>query len=187
MRTRELVQDQWQEDSGARAALTTTAITLALLGGWLLWQFGHGDTQTAATLAGRTTGNGPANIAAAPVRPASAGGAANGAPERGGMAETWATQHAGTSPLTIYVVESADAADRMRSLLSMADEIVVPSGTAPPSYRVIVVEAGRDAAQPFSEEQQIRNVEGLPVLKIVDLRLPGRVPPAGADVVFPID
>jgi hypothetical protein len=123
----------------------------------------------------------------APVAvPVPATSISDGAPARGGIAETWDAQHAGTTPQTVYVVESDDAADRMRSLLSMADEIVVPSGTAPPSYRVIVVEAGRDAAQMLNEEQQIRNVEGLPALEIVDLRPSQAVLPAGPDGSFPM-
>jgi hypothetical protein len=186
MTIQEPTQGQRYEESGARAAVATTLVSLVLLGAWLLWQLGHAGPQTATPPLDGTTVQGRINTLAASSGPSAPSSAAEGAPARGGMAETWDTQHGGASPQTDYVVGSEDAADRLRSELSTIDQLTASSGYARFAHRVVVVGAGRDATPLLSEEQQVRNVEDLPALRVVDLR-PVGVPPTGPDGTFPIE
>jgi len=89
MQTQEPLQDRRQQRSSARAPLAMTVVSLALLGGWVVWQLGPGG-------AGPT----PPSAVSAPQRTATEVAAPLAAREaarvttHGGMAELYAEREA---------------------------------------------------------------------------------------------
>jgi hypothetical protein len=148
-----------------------TAVSLALLGGWLLWQLGQRSDATG--LLPETAMHHPPS-APAPPRQASPGEAAR------------TERPAGAGIETVYVVDSEAAAGYLHTALSGA--AVTPAANHVHLHRhtIVVLEPGRDAGALFTEQQTMLPTLAPPYPTLVDLRPPVGLPPAGPDGTFAI-
>jgi hypothetical protein len=148
-------------DYGLFALFIVLAIVVSVAVTWYL----ASDSDDSAT----TTEVAPASVPA----PAAAGTATEAeAPARGGLAETLDTQAASraSTPTNVYIVSSEDEANRLHAMLADAEAVAGGMGLPLYEFRVVVLPADADPYPMFTEEQQFRELEGLPRINLYDMR-----------------
>lgn len=168
-------------DYGVIALVVLVAVVMGAVVAWYL-ATDDGDSTTTTEVA--------------PAAPAGAASVSTSAEAdstaRGGLAESWAPRApsapaARAEPIAVYVVDSDAAADQLRSMLGESDAIRAGFGLPPLEARFVVLPPEADAWAMFRDEQAFRAAEGMPEIRVYDLRPSAVEATVGTEEIAPAD